>query len=444
MRAPPPQKVLAEVYLSESLRKLTYYKSKTKAFLHIANHPTDPNQLRRKAIKIYTNGGDCRRFGCRPVHPNVDTRSKLGRGIHSQVGYIKDELQSIRCFLRDADRKAEPEGDQSRDGVKAWVAQLREVAFHIEDVVDKYMFHFGYLHDRGGFFCSIRKITRSIIKLKARHDIASEIQDIKTNVCEIKERSSRYGFDSFHDQQEGNIKPTWYDPRKASVFMKEDQLVGIEANRDELAGWLVDKSSPQRTVVSVVGMGGLGKTTLAKQVYDRVVTQFDCHAWITVSESYDKKELLRTLMENFGINMETYIPARNGGVNEEIQMITMIREYLKDKRYVVIFDDVWKIEFWSDIEHALLDNNKGGRIVITIRSQNVSDFCKTSSYVHVHTLQPLSSEKLGNFCNRAFNFEFGVVVPELENYSGQIVKRCNGLPLAIVAIAGLLSTKKNS
>ncbi|KAF3456662.1 hypothetical protein FNV43_RR01316 [Rhamnella rubrinervis] len=166
-------------------------------------------------------------------------------------------------------------------------------------------------------------------------------------------------------------------------------------------------------------MGGIGKTTLAKQVYDRVVTQFDCHAWITVSESYDKKELLRTLMENFGIEMETDIPARNGGVDEEIKMVTTIRKYLRDKRYVVIFDDVWKIEFWSDIEHALLDNNKGGRVLITTRSLDVAKFCKISSYVHVHKLQPLPSEKAWPlFCNRAFHFQFGgSCPPELENYS---------------------------
>ncbi|KAF3456670.1 hypothetical protein FNV43_RR01324 [Rhamnella rubrinervis] len=378
--------------------------------------------------------------------PMLTQEASLLRGIHSQVVDIKNELQSIQCFLRDADRKAESESDLTRrDGVKAWVEQLREVAFQIQDVIDEYMFHLGHLHDHGSFFYSIRKITRSIIKLKARHGIAYEIHDIKTKVRKIKERSSRYGFDSLHDQQEGNIKPTWYDPRKASIFLEEDQVVGIESDREKLVGWLVDKSSPQRTVVSVVGMGGLGKTTLAKQVYDRVVTKFDCHAWITVSESYDKKELLTKLMENFHLTtMESDIP--HGGVDEEIQMISKIREVLKKKRYVIFFDDVWNIEFWSDIEHALLDNNKGGRIVITTRSLDVANFCRTSSYVHVHMLQPLPSEKARQlFCNRAFHFEFGGrCPPELENYSGKIVERCKGLPLAIVAIAGLLSTKEKT
>ena len=98
------------------------------------------------------------------------------------------------------------------------------------------------------------------------------------------------------------------------------------------------------------------------------------------------------------------------------------------------------------IEHALLDNNKDGRIVITTRNLEVSNFCKTSSDVHVHELQPLPSEKAWKlFCKRAFHFPFGgSCPPELEYYSGKIVERCKGLPLAIVAIAGLLSTKEKT
>ena len=89
--------------------------------------------------------------------PLLTQEASLLRGIHSQVVDIKDELQSIQCFLKDADKKAEADSDHTRsDGVKACVAQLREVAFQIEDVVDEYMSHFGYLRDYGGFFYCIR------------------------------------------------------------------------------------------------------------------------------------------------------------------------------------------------------------------------------------------------------------------------------------------------
>ncbi|KAF3456665.1 hypothetical protein FNV43_RR01319 [Rhamnella rubrinervis] len=91
--------------------------------------------------------------------PMLTQEASLLRGIHSQVGDIKDELQSIRCFLRDADRKAESESDHTRrDGVKAWVEQLRKVAFQIEDVIDEYMFHLGHLHDHGCFFYFILRL----------------------------------------------------------------------------------------------------------------------------------------------------------------------------------------------------------------------------------------------------------------------------------------------
>ncbi|KAH7545426.1 hypothetical protein FEM48_Zijuj01G0092600 [Ziziphus jujuba var. spinosa] len=113
------------------------------------------------------------------------------------------------------------------------------------------------------------------------------------------------------------------------------------------------------------------------------------------------------------------------------------------KRYAVFFDDVWKVGFWGDIEHALLDNKIGGRIVITTRSKEVGDFCKISSSVYDLELKPLDPEKAYElFCKRAFRVEFGGrCPPSLNDLSRKIVKKCGGLPLAIVAIAGLLSTK---
>jgi disease resistance protein RPM1 len=100
-------------------------------------------------------------------------------------------------------------------------------------------------------------------------------------------------------------------------------------------------------------------------------------------------------------------------------------------------------DFWGEIEHALPDNEKGGRIMITTRKWEVANFCKKSSLVHVHELQPLPPDDAWElFCKRAFQFDFGGhCPPELEKLSHYIVEKCEGLPLAIVAIGGLLSTK---
>ncbi|KAL7209238.1 hypothetical protein ACSBR1_030886 [Camellia fascicularis] len=124
-------------------------------------------------------------------------------------------------------------------------------------------------------------------------------------------------------------------------------------------------------------------------------------------------------------------------------LIAKARGYLYKKKYVIVFDDVWKIDFWGSIRHALPQNNKGSRVIITTRSEQVAAFCKESSVDHVHELQALSEEKARElFYMKAFQLDFGGHCPlELEEISHEIVRKCEGLPLAIVAIGGLLSTK---
>ncbi|KAL4618472.1 hypothetical protein ACB092_06G013100 [Castanea dentata] len=379
--------------------------------------------------------------------PLLTQEAKLLRGIHGEVADIKDELESIQSFLKDADARAAAE-EESSEGVKTWVKQVREVAFRIDVAVDRYLLDVAQ-HDphRRGFIGFVHKTAHLLKTLKPRHKMASEIQEIKASFQKIKERSDRYQF-KFVDQGTGSIAPTarWSDPRNDSLYLDDIDIVGIEFPRYKLIGWLV-RGPPHRIVLSVVGMGGLGKTTLAKKVYDHQIVRghFDCHAWISVSQSYNIEDLLRSMIKQFcEVNKET--PPMGVDTMDGVLLINNLRDYLQQKRYVVVFDDVWKIDFWEDIKHALLDNSKGCRIMITTRKLEVVNFCKKSSHVCDHQLQPLPPEKAWElFCKRAFRFDFGGQCPtELEKLSHEIVKKCQGLPLAITAIGGLLSTKNKT
>ncbi|KEH33974.1 NB-ARC domain disease resistance protein [Medicago truncatula] len=233
-----------------------------------------------------------------------------------------------------------------------------------------------------------------------RRRIASEIQDFKTSVRGITERSERYGFQRSFEQGTSNSRGSrnakWHDPRVAALYVEEAE------GREE------------RTVLSVVGMGGQGKTTLSKKVFDSkdIIGHFDCRVWITVSQSYEVEGLLRDMLPKIykqeGDNPPSSIYQMDRGL-----LTDEVRKYLQKKRYVVVFDDVWNVHFWDDIEFSL---------------------------------QPLTQEQsLKLFNKKAFKFDYGGSCPkELIGIANEIVKKCKGLPLAIVAIGGLLSTREKN
>ncbi|KAL2945985.1 hypothetical protein AAZX31_U014800 [Glycine max] len=125
-------------------------------------------------------------------------------------------------------------------------------------------------------------------------------------------------------------------------------------------------------------------------------------------------------------------------------LIDQVRKHLHHKRYVVVFDDVWNTLFWQEMEFALIDDENGSRILMTTRNQDVVNSCKRSAVIKVHELQPLTLEKsLELFYTKAFGSDFDGHCPSnLKDISTEIVKKCQGLPLAIVVIGGLLFNEK--
>nr|XP_029122189.1 disease resistance protein RPM1-like [Elaeis guineensis] len=373
--------------------------------------------------------GSALQFALQKLDSLLVKEQQLLRGVDTGVKDIRDELECIKSFLREADAR------EDGHGMRTWVNQVREIAYDIEDVLDEFMIHFNRPHGHG-FVGFLRRGVRYIKNLGTHHRIATAIQEIKIQVHNISQRKDMYTI-NFPDNGTSNAATNrLHDRHMAALFIEEADLVGIEKPKEELIGWLI-KGESQRKVISVVGMGGLGKTTLVRKVYDheRVKGWFSCHAWITVTQLFTVDELLRSIIDQFYKERNELFPGRIDAI-EGIQLIETLRHFLRDKRYVVVLDDLWHIQEWDHLKYALPDNDCGSRVLVTTRIRDVGLSC-IETCGHVYNLQPLPPAKAWSlFCKKAFRSTTGgACPPELEDISQDIVKICDGLPLAIMAIA---------
>ncbi|XP_073158734.1 disease resistance protein RPM1-like [Henckelia pumila] len=365
-----------------------------------------------------------------------DERKLLG-GIGNNAVYIRDELGHLRAFLRAADAR-----EESDEQLKEWVKQVREITYDTEDVLAMYMLRFSYQRrDTSGLNGYIKKMYCSMKNLRSRHRIASEFQNIKLRLENVSKSRERFK-DVYNDMNERSSNKT-YDTRGDALLLDEAEVVGIEKPKKQLLEWLMQTDDGLK-VISVVGMGGLGKTTLVKKTYDdaSVKENFNCRVWITFSENFNLEHLLREMIN--GLANEIMVPLpQNLEAMTDIKLKEFVYEFLKDKTYMIVLDDVWKVDAWESIRYAFPRVSAHGRIIITTRLYNVGNAACSETNGHLYHLNPLTPEKSEELFHRKA-FPRKSCPPYLKEISKSILKRCEGLPLAIVVVGGLLATKNNN
>ncbi|KAL9252257.1 Disease resistance protein RPM1-like protein [Drosera capensis] len=378
-------------------------------------------------------------------------------GLGKEFNVIAKEIKSMQAFLMDAEGMAEDDSSANN-----WVTEVRSIAYRIEDAIDEYTMLQETKYQSSNF---IQKAARSVHHMPALSRLARSIKDIKAEVVDVNRRKESYNFKKHlaepgDSSSSGRGAAAAYPSQVSSLFAEDCDLVGINHRIADLIK-LLDPHGEYSTcsVIAVVGMGGLGKTTLARRVYKdgAVGSNFPFRAWITVFQSYSPVTLLRDIMRQFHeagkatvrINTRVEPHEEPQDTNDIPTLIDNLRNFLVDKRYLAVFDDVWNFELWDYIKSALPDQGNGSKILITTRDEAVAAAWKRSSYScknYVYKMQPLSSGEAWNlFCNMAFQGDYNKLCPtELRPLSLKMVSRCEGLPLAIVAIGSLLSTKQKT
>ncbi|CAL5010484.1 unnamed protein product [Urochloa decumbens] len=358
------------------------------------------------------------------------------KGVRKKINFLRDELSAMSATLQMLG-----DAEQLNPETREWRDKLRELAYDLEDCVDAFTLRVDHepedrLSAFERFFCKLKK-------LKACHAISNQIEELKTRAIVASERHKRYNFvQSAQETSAGNLheKPpremSSIDPRLPALFVEIEKLIGIDGPKKHIIERLtmeMKSSSMKVKVVSIYGCGGIGKTTLANQVYHAIKRQFSCSVFVSVSRTPNMTKILRDVAKGVGLTDYT--------MDDDVQqLINKLRMHLHDKRYLVVVDDIWDAKAWDIIHLALLNNHNGSRIITTTRSATVASCC-SSQGGYVYQMKALSfadSKRL--FSTRAFGYE-ELCYPHLEQVFHRILEKCGGLPLALITISSLLVDK---
>ncbi|KAK2649826.1 hypothetical protein Ddye_017315 [Dipteronia dyeriana] len=359
-------------------------------------------------------------------------------GVDGELEKLISTLSMIQAVLEDASK-----WQNQGNAVGVWLARLEDVAYEADDILDEFA-TVAKLRDvaTGSQSSKAYKLHRFFSsldpsKIKFRHDMAHRIKQIRKRIDEI-------GKDAFNLHLRENDGWRAHEVRRemsTSAFTEVSNIVGRHHEKEQIISFLaVDPllCNPPLRIFSIVGVGGLGKTTLAQLVYNDLWMQkyFDIRIWISVSQIFDATQLAKAIIESI-----TLKPHEQMQLNA-LQVILAILLY--GKRYLLVLDNVCDDsnnakDDWNKLLVQLRWGAAGSIIIITTRSQIVaSNMGNISNY----PLWGMSNED----CFSVFNlnaFEKGIpnTHPNLVEIGRKIACKCHGLPLAAKTLGRLLNSK---
>ncbi|RWR84800.1 Disease resistance protein [Cinnamomum micranthum f. kanehirae] len=342
--------------------------------------------------------------------------------VKPDVKLLLEKLEWISLSLEEADNKCLKDKE-----IKLWVAQVRAAAFEAEDIIDQFVYE-----------GKKNRIDRWI----RLHNIGKKIQEINSSLDKISDNRSKLGIGNVQDKGEPSVPIMRKEKRSPRV--EETNIVGIEDEVEKISKMMLIGGGARASVVSILGMGGLGKTTLATKLFNdkRIRRHFECYAWIYVSQEFMVRDLLYDLIKCIKTLSSDDIVKLKSMKEEELR--EELLDCLKGRHYFIVIDDIWSREAWDGIKASFPSENNGSRIMLTTRKKDVA--LRADPQSQPYELRLLTDEECWELlCKKAL---LGAVsegnLEELEEAGRDIAKRCCGLPLAVVVIGGLLSRKEKS
>ncbi|KAG6395410.1 hypothetical protein SASPL_146055 [Salvia splendens] len=358
----------------------------------------------------------------------------LLRGLDKDAQQLQRTLETIQAYLNDAEKKS-----ITQDSAKIWLRDLESVAFDADNVLDELSYHL--LHKK------VKKMKTPKGKDKVlscfspfngimrRRNMAHTIKQINTTFESMKKTATELGLESMVVSAPDVVAHTSIETNSLSI---DPIFVGRDHDVTKLVHMLTQIQEDRIfSMVAIVGMGGMGKTTLTRKVFNHesLKARFGSLIWVHVSQTFDPiglfNKIYSTLTSNTGDRVE---------IKEVI--LNRLKEVLKSKTYILVLDDVWNedVQMWEDFINSMsgVTSTTGNGILITTRSEKVASIVNP---FHIHHLNGLSDEECWSIIKVKTFDEKGEVPSGFEMIGRKIAKICKGLPLAANVVGGVLHGK---
>ncbi|XVE62429.1 hypothetical protein DITRI_Ditri06bG0117400 [Diplodiscus trichospermus] len=350
------------------------------------------------------------------------------QGVEEEVKKLSKNLKTIQAVLKDAEQKQlDPACDET---LRIWLSNLKDAACDAEDILDTFATE-TFLWKRKQ---QVREICPliSIGNIRYKSSVAHKIKEISATFNEIEKEKNKFHLDiSSNGGRPQNLPQTTFFVDTTGVF-------GRDSEKERLINQMLSNESDVEgdvSVIPIIGMGGLGKTTLAQLIFidERVKKHFEFKMWVCVSVDFNLRRILKEMIEfhtemEFPNNLATSI------------LVSRLIKLVSGKSILLVLDDVWieNYEQWAPLHDVLKQGGKASRVLVTTRDINVLKIMGTQPH---HSLDDLPENECWSLFKKIAFIDCNLPVDiqkELEDIGKKIVGKCNGLPLAVKAMGGLL------
>ncbi|KAL4601124.1 hypothetical protein ACB092_11G249500 [Castanea dentata] len=351
-------------------------------------------------------------------------------GVNDDLKTIESTVSRIKAVLQDA---AEQQSHSHQ--VKDWIEKLNDAIYEADDLFSEV-----YTEATRRSLVSGNKVVKEVRTcfpcsnpLAFRYKMSRKIKAMRQKLNAIAEDKNKFNLKV--DNVETNDMSR---KRETHSFVQGEDVIGRDEDKQKIINLLFDSNVEENvSVIPIVGIGGLGKTTLAKYVYndEEVQKYFELKMWACISDVFD----LKVIIENIIASTSGNTPVGNFRID---RLQSQLREKIDKKKYLLVLDDIWTEdpENWRELKCLLMGGSKGSKIIITTRLRLVAEITHTISPYFLEGLSKEQSWVL--FRQVAFRNELEANNSELETIGREIVNMCQGVPLAIKSIGNLLFLKK--